>query len=306
MHRPILADGPELGSTLSALAPARRRDVELARAVAAAAGDLLLRHAVDLAARDGQRTLAARRKPDGSLVTAADLAADRLIAAQLRAARPGDAILSEESTTRFGGGRTWVVDPLDGTTNFAAGLGVWGVTMALLEDGVPVVGVSAFPRLGLDFTAVAGGGAFAGTARLGRAARSGADGPAELGADDLVAQCSRTAAGPVLDLAGTRRSLGSTAYHLAMVASGTCRASITAAAGIWDVAAGWLLVLEAGGAVSDRDGGTPWPLAVGEWSERRVETLAAADPAGHAALRRALGGGSARPFDDPDGVRTAA
>lgn len=283
---------------LAGLPAARRRDVETARAVAAAAATLLAGHP------DGFGAPTVRRKADGSLVTAADLAADRLIAERLAAACPGDAILSEESATRFAGGRTWVVDPLDGTSNFAAGLPIWGVTLALVEGGVPTVGVSLFPRLGLDVTAIAGGGAWSGARRLHRPTADPAAARG-LGPDDLVAQCSRTAAGRSLDIPSTRRSLGSTAYHLAMVATGACRASVTAAAGIWDVAAGWLLVTEAGGTISDLAGASPWPLATGDWARRRVDTLAAGDAAGHAALRRALA--AARlPLDDPDGVRTAA
>lgn len=281
---------PHRPDMLAELNAARRRDVVTARAVAAEAAALLV-------GQRGQQAI--RRKPDGSIVTAADLRADRLIAARLSAAFPGDAILSEEAAARHDGGRTWIVDPLDGTTNFAAGLPVWGVTMALVENGVPTVGVSVFPSLGLDYTAIAGGGAWAGAHRLGPAA-----GPAaRLGPDDLIAQCSRTAARFALDLPVTRRSLGSTAFHLAMVAAGSCRASVTIDAGIWDVAAGWLLVTEAGGVVTDQDGGTPWPLDVGDWSLRRVTTVAGGDAVSHAAVRRAMAAADGAAGVAADGTR---
>ncbi|MEO8083231.1 MAG: inositol monophosphatase family protein [Ardenticatenales bacterium] len=283
-HRPdMLAD----------LSDARRHDVVTARSVAADAAALLL-------GRRGDQAIC--RKPDGSIVTAADISADNLIASRLHAAFPDDAILSEEAAARFDGGRTWVVDPLDGTTNFAAGLPVWGVTMALLENGVPTVGVSVFPCLGLDYTAILGGGAWEGTRRLGPAG----DPSPHLGPDDLIAQCSRTAARFALDLPAARRSLGSTAFHLAMVAAGTCRASVTVDAGIWDVAAGWLLVSEAGGTVADEDGRSPWPLDRGDWSMRRVTTLAAGDAPSYAAVRRAMAAGDDGAAGDGDGVRSAA
>lgn len=297
----------DLANVIALLSPQRRQDVATARAVAAEAAALLVGHT-------GHPAVC--HKPDGSIVTAADIASDRLIAARLHAACPGDTILSEESTAHFEGGRTWVIDPLDGTTNFAAGLPIWGVTLALLEDGVPTVGVSVFPRLGLDFTAIAGGGAFVGSARLSphrlrrpAAGQANGHGPSPrlgIGPDDLIAQCSRTASRWQLHLPATRRTLGSTAFHLALVASGTCRASVTMDAGIWDVAAGWLLVTETGGTVSDDAGMSPWPLAAGDWSQRRISTIAAADAASHGAVRRAITPVEDDRSGDDGGVRTAA
>lgn len=308
----------DLTNVIAGLSPQRRRDVAIARAVAAEAAALLIGHT-------GHHAVC--HKPDGSIVTAADIASDRLIAARLRAACPGDTILSEESTAHFEGGRTWVIDPLDGTTNFTAGLPIWGVTLALLEDGVPTVGVSVFPRLGLDFTAIAGCGAFAGSSRIGphraddpaagqpragqppspdRARGHNPSGRLGIGPDDLIAQCSRTASRWQLHLPATRRTLGSTAFHLALVAAGTCRASVTMDAGIWDVAAGWLLVTETGGTVSDDAGQSPWPLAAGDWSQRRISVIAAADAASHGAVRHAITPVEDGRSGDDGGVRTAA
>ncbi|AMY24742.1 inositol monophosphatase family protein [Rhodococcoides fascians] len=87
-------------------------------------------------------------KPDLTPVSDADLAVETMIRAQLGSERPNDALLGEE----FGGtatfsGRQWVVDPIDGTKNFVRGVPVWATLIALLEDGVPAVGVVSAPAL---------------------------------------------------------------------------------------------------------------------------------------------------------------
>jgi 3'(2'), 5'-bisphosphate nucleotidase len=110
-------------------------DAELARAVAGAAGDLLLRVQADGA--DGAR---------------GDAEANRLILDMLHAARPDDPILSEESAddrARLASQRVWIVDPLDGTREFGEARDDWAVHIALSIDGVPAVGAVALPRRGL-------------------------------------------------------------------------------------------------------------------------------------------------------------
>ncbi|MBI4575244.1 MAG: inositol monophosphatase, partial [Planctomycetes bacterium] len=107
-----------------------------AEGLAREAGGLLLEMA------DRGYRLKARR----NLVTEADTASERLIAARIRAAWPDHGLLGEEGTRHPGGGRwTWVVDPLDGTTNFLNGLPLFAVSIALLEEGVPVVGAVFVP-----------------------------------------------------------------------------------------------------------------------------------------------------------------
>ncbi|MBK8049227.1 MAG: hypothetical protein IPK16_20175 [Anaerolineales bacterium] len=103
----------------------------------------------------------ARRKRDGTLVTATDEQIDRSIAAALHAAYPDHAILSEEQATAYDPAIafTWVVDPIDGTTNFARGVPLWGVSIALLWHGDPVVGVLNFPLVNELYSAIKGSGA---------------------------------------------------------------------------------------------------------------------------------------------------
>ncbi|MGU3431474.1 histidinol-phosphatase [Actinomycetes bacterium M1A6_2h] len=100
-------------------------------------------------------------KPDLTPVSDADLAVESAVRELLAAERPDDAVLGEE----FGGdasfeGRQWVVDPIDGTKNFVRAVPIWATLVALLEDGVPVVGVVSAPALNRRWWASAGGGAF--------------------------------------------------------------------------------------------------------------------------------------------------
>src|SRR6059058_3433655 len=117
--------------------------------------DADLRLAFDLAARaeaialDRFRStdLRVTTKPDRTPVTDADRAVERAIRDRLAADRPGDAVLGEE----FGGepvaGRQWIIDPIDGTTNFLRGLPIWATLIALAVDGEPVLGVVSAPAL---------------------------------------------------------------------------------------------------------------------------------------------------------------
>ena len=115
-----------------------REDAELAVALATEAGQLLLKIQADCAS--GAR---------------GDREANACILEQLRAARPDDAILSEESAddpARLDRSRVWIIDPLDGTKEFAERRGDWAVHVALAIDGAPIVGAVALPRLGLTLS----------------------------------------------------------------------------------------------------------------------------------------------------------
>jgi histidinol-phosphatase len=107
--------------------------------------------------------LAVTTKPDRTPVTDADRAIERAIRDQLAEARPGDAVLGEEYGGEPATGRQWIVDPIDGTTNFLRGLPIWATLIALAVDGVPVVGVAAAPALERRWWAAKGGGAWAGS-----------------------------------------------------------------------------------------------------------------------------------------------
>ena len=131
------------------------------------AGDLdlalLLADAADAITRDrfGALDLKVNSKPDLTPVSDADLAVERSLRDILIERRPHDAVLGEE----FGGeaefiGRQWVIDPIDGTKNFVRGVPVWASLIALLQDGVPVVGVVSAPALSRRWWAATGSGAW--------------------------------------------------------------------------------------------------------------------------------------------------
>src|SRR5437870_5469346 len=107
------------------------------------------------------REFEVHRKPDLTPVTEADLRVERLIREELARRAPGDAVLGEEGGLEgdAAAGRTWVIDPIDGTKNFAAGIQVWATLIALMVGGDPVVGVASAPALGERYDAVRGGGA---------------------------------------------------------------------------------------------------------------------------------------------------
>ncbi|TXK17792.1 histidinol phosphatase [Homoserinibacter sp. GY 40078] len=86
-------------------------------------------------------------KPDTSIVTDADTRVERMIRHHLAEARPHDAILGEEFGSEGQGARRWIVDPIDGTSNFARGVPIWGTLLSLAVDDVPVVGVVSAPAL---------------------------------------------------------------------------------------------------------------------------------------------------------------
>lgn len=198
----------------------------------------------------------AQRKRDGSLVTATDLAVDRLISTRLNAAFPEHAVLSEEQTTRYDAGAafTWVIDPIDGTTNFARGVPVWGVSVALLHHGQPVVGVVDFPLVQEQFTAMAGAGAW----RSGEPIRT-YDGD-EIGDEQLLMKCTRTDRLLQIDTKLKTRICGSAAYHLCKVADGTALAGVEATPKVWDFAAAWLIIVEAGGVITNWQQAPLFPL----------------------------------------------
>ncbi|MCD5346757.1 histidinol phosphatase [Agromyces sp. H3Y2-19a] len=104
--------------------------------------------------------LAVSTKPDRTFVTEADLAVERAIRDRLAEARPADGILGEEFGTSGDTTRQWIIDPIDGTSNFMRGVPVWGALISLAIDGVPVVGVASSPALGRRWWAARGAGAF--------------------------------------------------------------------------------------------------------------------------------------------------
>ncbi len=221
----------------------------LARAIVAAraAGSILRRHWHD---RDFEIASKGHNNP----VTSADLEANRAIAGLLRDAFPAYGWLSEESEddkTRLQCARVWIVDPLDGTKEFIAGVPEFSVAIALAQEGEPVLGVTYNPVRREMFWAARGLGCHLNRRRV-RVSRT-----RTLRRATVLASRSETARGEWQVFHGQLRvsPTGSVAYKLAMVAAGMGDATFTRLPkNEWDIAAGTALILEAGGCVTGLDG----------------------------------------------------
>jgi myo-inositol-1(or 4)-monophosphatase len=242
-----------------------------------------LAFAAELAAKCGQIAAEtfgqhnATRKSDGTLVTKTDEQIDRLISSRIAARYPGHAILSEEQSTIYDPDDeyTWVVDPVDGTTNFAHGMPIWGVSIALLHRGRPSVGVLDFPLLHEQYQAMLGHGATRSGAAITTSPVTEADD------EQLIMKCTRTDRLFGLRSPLKSRIMGSAAYHLCKVADGTAVAGIETTPKVWDLAAAYLIVAEAGGIVVAADDTPIFPLAEvrRDYKERSITTLSAANTA---------------------------
>lgn len=217
-------------------------------------------------------------KGAGDYVTASDRRSESAILEVLTRESPGITVLAEE-----GGGKRegtmWVVDPLDGTTNFTRGFPSVGVSVGLLEDRKPVLGVVLAPFLKLEFAAVRGGGASMNGERLPRLralepSRAVVATGFPFRNKTLLPRYLHVMEAALLCFEDLRRA-GAAALDLAWTAAGTFDGFFELGLNPWDVAAGASLVIEAGGRVTDWSGGDTW-----------IETgnILAAAPAVHEAL----------------------
>ena len=201
------------------------------------------------------------RKGPADFVSAADRRAEEVICAELHRARPDYGFLMEESGETRGRDpqHRWIVDPLDGTTNFLHGIPLFAISIALERQGRLQAGLVYNPISDELFTAERGGGAYLNDHRLRVAARSSlaeavvATGTPHIGRGDH-GLFLRELAALMPRVAGVRRC-GAAALDLAWVAAGRFDGFWERDLSTWDVAAGALLVREAGGFVSDMDGG---------------------------------------------------
>jgi len=199
------------------------------------------------------------RKPDRTPVTDADTAVEDTVREILAELRPDDGILGEERGGVVGPGRTWVLDPIDGTKNFLRGNPVWGTLIALVDGGVPVVGVVSSPAMPRRWWASAGSGAWvatpAGERRL-RVSGIAALPDAYLSTTDLaswVKYHSREAYVALVDACWESRAFGDFWQHV-LVAEGALDISVDPVAYPWDLAAVQVIVTEAGGRFTDLTG----------------------------------------------------
>jgi myo-inositol-1(or 4)-monophosphatase len=213
----------------------------------------------------------ALEKTDGSLVTGSDQWADQELQQQLLAAFPDHGILSEEGEHRFPNHDwCWVIDPLDGTTNFANGIPIWAICLGLLYRGTPVFGWVTLPTLGYRFY---------GFWQAPRLDQSGDTPPPNqawlnhkpiqtsqqpLGSNQFFSLCARSTSVLKHPFPAKIRMLGSAGYNFLTVAAGATLGGVEATPKIWDIAAVYPIVLAAGGTWQPLHSHPPFPLQVGQ------------------------------------------
>lgn len=219
-------------------------DLALIRGAAAEAGRIAMRHF--------RRNPEVWMKGGSSPVSAADIEVDRFLKATLIAARPGYGWLSEETAdtpARLGLARTFVVDPIDGTRGFIEGRSTWCVSIAVVEDGVPLTGVLDCPARGEVFWASAGAGAWLDGRAIG--VHPGGRAPLVAGAKTLIDRIPQ----PLQERIVRTPYVPSLAYRIALLARGDLDATfVKPNAQDWDLAAADLILREAGGSVLDARG----------------------------------------------------
>ncbi|MBI3181840.1 MAG: inositol monophosphatase [Myxococcales bacterium] len=213
----------------------------------------------------GERTIDRKREID--LVTDADRASEAELLEFLRARRPGDAVLAEESGAFAGGGLRWLVDPLDGTANYARGIPIYSVSVAVEDADGLLAGAVFDPSQGELFSAARGRGATLNGSPIRASAVDKLEQAAlcigfpydlRLRPEPTVTLFERMAA----RCGGILRT-GSAALNLAYVACGRFDGHFQLGVSAWDIAAGALLAREAGGEVCCLDG-APLDLSAGD------------------------------------------
>ena len=183
-------------------------------------------------------------KPDGTLITECDRWSDAEIVNGLSLIAPGEGVLSEEGSQRVPSSRAyWVVDPLDGTTNFAAGIPCWAISIARFVDGRPSEVFLDVPALNQRFVALRGRGATRNNEPLSPETRSSVT-------SGCISLCSRSIRvlqrKPDQPFPGKIRLFGVASLDLVSVALGQTVAALEATPKLWDLAAAWLVLDELG------------------------------------------------------------
>jgi myo-inositol-1(or 4)-monophosphatase len=227
-----------------------------------------------------RQELAVRKKHDGTEVSEADLAVDDALKGALLSGRPNYGWLSEETEddpNRLEQRFVWMVDPIDGTNAFLRHVPEWTISVALVQEGKPVLGAVFNPATDEFFHAIRGGGAFLNGKPISVTVRETLEGALFIASGGLFKKRIWKEPWPGVE----SRWVNSVAYRLSLVAAGRADATVSLSAKCeWDLAAGMLLVEEAGGVVTDHHGhafrfNLPIP---------RFPSLVAAPPGLHAKL----------------------
>jgi myo-inositol-1(or 4)-monophosphatase len=209
--------------------------------------------------------LQATRKEDGTLVTQADRWADREIRDAIATAFPEHGVLSEETEHIFPAKDwCWIVDPIDGTTNFTRGVPIWGISLGLLYQGTPVFGFVYLPQLNQSFY-----GYWYGDSGLtgptgayinGEPIHTSSDSPSK---NHLFNLCARSIDVLKQPFPCKIRMIGVASYNILLVAAGAALGGVEATPKIWDIAAAWVIVQAAGGAFVSLGTEAIFPLKTG-------------------------------------------
>jgi len=205
------------------------------------------------------REFEVHRKPDRTPVTEADLRIEAMIREELAARRPADAVLGEEGGRQGSGegGRTWVVDPIDGTKNFAAGIQIWATLIALAVEDEPVLGIASAPALGERYEAARGRGAHLNGQPI-HVSDTASIADALLCSTGVHSFVGTPWERPYLAIAAEvyrTRGFGDFWGHM-LVARGSADAMVEVELRTWDWAALQVIVEEAGGTMTRIDGGS--------------------------------------------------
>ena len=223
----------------------------------------------------------AEEKADGSLVTQSDKWADGELRRRLQKEFPAHGVLSEEGVhvlpeQDF----CWVIDPIDGTTNFTRGVPLWGISLGLLYKGTPAFGHVYIPTLDQRFH-----GFFMGDSGLDGPSGAFLDGaPMQTSLDEatgsqLFSLCARSLKVLQNPFPCKIRMLGVATYNLLMVAAGISLGAVEATPKIWDIAAVWAIAKAAGGVWTPLEEASIFPLKVGKnYGSRPFPTLLSARP----------------------------
>lgn len=225
--------------------------------------------------------LQAIHKDDGTLVTQADKWADGEIRAAIAAKFPEHGVLTEE-TEHILPDRDWcwVVDPIDGTTNFTRGVPLWGISLGLLYQGTPVFGFVYLPQLNQSFH-----GYWYGNSQLN--GPTGAylnNQPIHSSKDDpspshLFNLCARSTAVLKNPFPCKIRMIGVASYNILLVAAGAALGGVEATPKIWDIAAVWVILQAAGGVFVSLEPKPIFPLRIGQdYGNRSFPSLVVSRP----------------------------
>ena len=223
----------------------------------------LLELAVELATGAGaltrkwfdRGTINVDTKADGTPVTEADKAAERYLREQISQAFPTDAIIGEEEDDRGGtSGRTWIIDPIDGTKSFTHGVPLYGTLLAVTDEHGPAAGVVALPALDEVVSAGRGIGCF----HNGR--ETSVNDHEDLSSSYVMTSgfeywTEAQERDQLLESAGVVRTWGD-AYGYVLLATGRCEVTVDPTPKLWDVAPMQVIITEAGGKVTDQFGAT--------------------------------------------------